>query len=98
MSTRIRLILAVLGGFTASFLALVGNTYLQFNDQFRSQLLAGDPSLNKDYPTTLNTMHGAMDAGTAVSQMLGSTVFWVLIGFGTLLGAWILFRVMQRYA
>lgn len=87
-----------MGGFTASLLAFVTVTYTQsYNAMIKSQLLAGDPATNREFPTTLNTMHSAMDGQNTMLQAMGSYGFWVLVFFGGIIASFIIFRLMRRY-
>jgi hypothetical protein len=63
----------------------------------QGQLLAGDPSLNREFPTTLNTMHGAMDGQNPILESMGSYGFWVVVVIGGLIAAFIILKLMRRF-
>ncbi len=89
---------SILGGFTASFLAFVTVTYTQhYNAFLRSQLLAGDPAKNREFPTVLNTMHAAMNGENPIVQSMGSYGWWFLVVIGGIIASCIVFRLARRY-
>ena len=90
-------IVSIAGGFSASFLTFFIATYGTTASQ-RGQLLAGDATLNKNYPTTLNMMHGAMDGTNPILQSMSSYGWWTLVLAGGLLAAFILVKMLRRFA
>ncbi|MBP7113884.1 MAG: hypothetical protein KBA40_00350 [Candidatus Peribacteraceae bacterium] len=89
---------SVVGGFAASFMAFVVNTYTQnYGKGIQGQLLAGDPSANREFPTTLNTMHAAMDGQSSVLNAMGSYGFWIAVMIGGVIASFIIFRLARRY-
>ena len=63
----------------------------------RGQLVAGDPTVNREFPTTLNTMHAAMDGQDSVIGALGSYGFWVAVVIGGILASFALFKLVRNY-
>jgi len=91
------LLIALTGGFFASFLTFVTAT-IQSSPALRSQLLAGGPALNKDAPTTLNTIHTVMDGNDPILTAMSSYAWWIIvIAFG-LVAAFVILKFMRRYA
>jgi hypothetical protein len=89
--------ISMVGGFMASFLAFVFVTATQGYHSLPGQLVAGDPSLNRRYPTTLNTMQDAMSGNNAMIESFRSELWWIGVGIGTIICAIILFRMVRRY-
>ncbi len=88
--------ISLLGGLIASMLAFTATLYLS-NSEMRGQLLAGDPTANRELPTTLNAFKDAADGTTLLMQNLSSPVWWVAVIIGGLIAALIIFRLMRRY-
>jgi len=63
----------------------------------QGQLLAGDPTANREFPTTLNTMHAAMDGQSSVLNAMGSYGFWIAVTIGGVVASFIIFRLARRY-
>lgn len=87
---------SVIGGFAASFLTFAVTTTQKFG-AMQGQLLAGDPELNKEFPTTLNTMHAAMDGQNSLLNSMSSSAFWLLVIIGGVIASFIIFKLMRRY-
>ncbi|MEQ1849931.1 MAG: hypothetical protein ABL890_05085 [Candidatus Peribacteraceae bacterium] len=94
---KLDVMVAVVGGFIASFLAFAATT-VQRTDYLQGQLLAGDPELNKDLPTTLNTIHAAMDGNDPLLQAMGSYAWWIMVLIGAAIAAVIILKLMRQYA
>lgn len=93
----IEIAVSVIGGFAASFLTFVVTTYTRGGPGLQGQLLAGDPTANREFPTTLNTMHAAMDGQSSVLSAMGSYGFWIMVTIGAVIAAMIIFRLARRY-
>ncbi len=91
------IVIAIMGGFSSSFIALVMVMYTRA-DSITGQLLAGDPSANKEYPTTLNTMQGAMDGSDAIMNAMGSFTWWTMVMIGAVAASFIILKLMRKYA
>lgn len=92
------IVTALVGGFAASFLTFVVTTYTQYyGHNMQGQLLAGDPTMNREFPTTLNTMHAAMDGQNPVLESMSSYGWWTLVIIGGLIAAFIILKLMRRY-
>jgi hypothetical protein len=87
---------ALVGGFAASFLTFTVTTYTT-NSGMRGQLMAGDPAVNQELPTTLNMMQSAMDGNNSMLNSMGSYTWWILVIIVGLIGAFVLLKVMRRY-
>lgn len=93
----IEVAVSAIGGFVASFLAFTVTTYTQHSGSMKGQLLAGDPTQNREFPTTLNTMHAAMDGQSSILGAMGTYGFWIAVTFGAIIAGLIIFQVMRRY-
>ena len=93
----VRIALSAVGGFAASFTAFVVTTYMQHSRALQGQLLAGDPTQNRQFPTTLNTMHAAMDGQNSILGSMGTYGFWVAVTIGAVIAGLIIFKMMRRY-
>lgn len=88
---------SAIGGFAASFLAFTLTTYTQHSGSMQGQLLAGDPTQNRNFPTTLNTMHAAMDGQSSVLGAMGTYGFWIAVTIGAVIAGLIIFKLARRY-
>lgn len=95
--SRLEVLIALIGGFFASFLAFATLT-VQNTDYFQAQLMAGDPAANRTLPTTLHTLQGAMDGTDPLIAAMGSYAWWILVMIGALVAAFIILKLMRRYA
>ncbi len=93
----LRIALSAIGGFATSFTAFVVTTYMQHSTSLQGQLLAGDPTQNKEFPTTLNTMHAVMDGQNSILGSMGTYGFWVAVTMGAVIAGFIIFKMMRRY-
>ncbi len=83
------------GGFLASFLVfLVAATQSRV---FQGQLIAGDPNVNKQYPTTLNTMQSALSGGNPIASAMTSYTWWICVVIGGIFFSFIVFKLVRRY-
>lgn len=89
--------LSLIGGFLASFLAFVFVTATEGYRSLPGQLVAGDPSLNRQYPTTLNTVQDVIGGNNAIIEGFKSELWWFGVGVGTIVAAMILFKLIRRY-
>lgn len=92
----IQIAVSAIGGFAASFLAFAVTTYTR-GQSLQGQLLAGDPAKNREFPTTLNTMHAAMDGQNSLLSAMGSYGFWIAVMIGAVIAALVIFRLARRY-
>lgn len=84
------------GGFAASFLTFAVTTFTQ-NYDLKGQLMAGDPSVNRQLPTTLNAMQGAMDGSSPMIQAMTTYGWWVMVIIGGFIAAFIILKMMRRF-
>lgn len=87
---------SVAGGFAASFLAFSVTTFTQ-SYGMKGQLLAGDPTVNRQMPTTLNAMQGAMDGSNPMMHAMTSYAWWIMVVCGGIIAAFIILKMMRRY-
>lgn len=88
--------LSVLMGFTASFLLFTMSVYSSAGGM-RGQLMAGDPTANRQFPTTLNAMKGAIDGSDPMISAMSSYGFWYTVILGGIVVSYIIFKVARRY-
>ncbi|OGJ66776.1 hypothetical protein A3A67_03940 [Candidatus Peribacteria bacterium RIFCSPLOWO2_01_FULL_51_18] len=87
--------LSALGGFAASFLIFL--VAARQSNTFRGQLIAGDPAVNRQFPSTLNTMQTALSGGNPIASSMTSYGFWVaVIIFGSAL-SFLILKLLRRY-
>lgn len=91
------LLLSIVSGFTASFLTFAVATYSQIHGGIQGQLLAGDPTANRQYPTTLNAMKGTLDGSNSMVGALGSYGFWLTVILGGIVASFVAFKMLRRY-
>lgn len=94
---KLDIAIALVGGFLSSFLAFAATT-VQRTNYLEGQLIAGDPALNKNLPTTLNTMQAAIDGNDPLLIAMGSYVWWIMVLVGGLIAAFFILKMMRRYA
>ena len=94
--SRLDLPIAVVGGFFASFLAVV-LSIIESSSDLRGQLLAGDPAANRAFPTTLNSMQAAIDGNDPILSAMGSYGFWTLVVIGGFFATFVILKLMRRY-
>lgn len=87
---------SVIGGFAASFLTFTVAPYMS-GARHGAQLIAGDPSVNRELPTTLNMMQRALDGQNPVLSSLGNYGWWVAVVLGGIIASFIIFRMTRRY-
>jgi hypothetical protein len=88
---------SAIGGFAASFLTFTVTSFTQNNGAMQGQLIAGDPNINKEFPTTLNTMHAVMDGQNSMLGTMSSYGFWTAVMIGSVFAALIIFKLARRY-
>ena len=89
-------LVSVTGGFTASFLTFAVSTYVQVGGM-RGQLVAGDPNLNRQYPSTLNAFQGAVDGSNSMMASMSSYGWWLMVFLGGIVASFIAFKFVRRY-
>lgn len=94
--TALQIAISITGGFTASFLTFVVSSYVQVGGM-RGQLVAGDPNLNRQLPTTLNTFQGAIDGNNAILHSMSSYGWWTMVVLGGIVASFIAFKFVRRY-
>ncbi len=89
--------ISIVGGFIASFLTFL-LLPLYHMTGLTGQLIAGDQAANRQFPTTLNMMHAALDGSNPMITNLSSFSWWVMVLCGAILASFILFKLLRRYA
>lgn len=89
--------IAIVGGFFASFLTFMVAAYQTTNSTFLSQLLAGDPVANREFPTTLNTLQAAVNGEDPLLTSMSSYGWWIAVMIGGLIAAAVILKLMRRY-
>lgn len=95
--TGLQAAISIVGGFAASFLAFSVTTYTQQYGGMHGQLLAGDPSANRELPTTLNAMRSAADGSNPILHAMTSYGWWTAVVIGGMIASVIVFKLMRRY-
>ena len=93
----IEVIVSVAGGFAASFLTFTVTSFTQTQGSMRGQLIAGDPTINRQFPTTLNMMHAALDGSDPIAGVLTGYAWWVAVIIGGIAASFIIFKLARRY-
>ena len=94
--TALHVIGSIVGGFLLSFGFFAGSTYVQLSGM-QGQLVAGDPNLNRQLPTTLNAFQGAINGSNPMMSALTSYGWWMTVLLGTIVAAFAIFKVARRY-
>jgi hypothetical protein len=90
------LLIASFLGFVLSFGTLTTFTYLQVGRVVeRAQLIAGDPAVNRQFPTTYNLLQENMRLQVAAAT-LASIWFWLFVIVLSVLFALFILRVLRR--
>ena len=88
---------SAIGGFALSFLVLTSQVILQSSKNFQGQLLAGDPTANRNFPTTLNAMRSVSDGDNQIMQAMTSYAWWIVVIFGGIIASFALLKIMRKY-
>ena len=91
------LLISVISGFTASFVTFTVAQYVNISGGLRGQLMAGDPTANRQFPSTLNSMKGAMDGTDSMVSSLTSYGFWMTVILGGIVASMVAFKMLRRY-
>lgn len=88
--------LATLGGIIAGFMATL---FIEFNSSkiYLGQLLAGNQTVNRTMPTTLNALKTVTDGTDPMITGLTSMSFWVTFVVLSIISSAVLLRWMRRY-
>lgn len=89
--------ISIISGFTASFLTFTVAQYVNISGGLRGQLMAGDPTLNRQLPSTLNAMKGAIDGSDSMVSSLTSYGFWMTVLLGGIVASFVAFKMLRRY-
>ena len=89
--------ISLLGGFSASFLAFSLTTMTGHFGALQGQLIAGDPAMNRELPTTFNEMHAALAGENPMVNAMSNYSWWVAVMLGGIVAAFIIFKLMRRY-
>lgn len=95
LSTEI--IVSAIGGFAASFLTFTVMTVTQHQGSIRGQLVPGDQAVNREFPTTLNMMHAALDGSNPMANAMTSYAWWVTVVMGGIAASFLIFKLARRY-
>lgn len=83
---------AILLGFAAAFILITIGKYTPLN-LFRSQLIAGDPVTNGEFPTTI----GTFQEGMAIANDNSAMLYWISVAvLGTIFSI-VAFKLLRRY-
>lgn len=95
-NSRLRLTLSALGGIVAGFTTTI---FIQFNTShiYLGQLLAGNQTVNRTMPTTLNALKTVTDGTDPMITGLTSMGFWVTFIVLSIIASGVLFKWMRRY-
>ncbi len=96
-SHHLDVIVSIVGGFAASFLSFFVTTYTGGSHSLGGQLLAGDPTINRQFPSTLNTMHAALDGSDPIANALTSYTWWTAVVIGGIVASFVVFKLIRRY-
>lgn len=92
------MILTTLSGFGVSFVSFVLWGYVRMSGKdFQGQLIAGDPSVNNQFPTTYNTMGDIVGGTNAIANGMFGYAWWIAVIVGGLLATWLLLKFTRRY-
>jgi hypothetical protein len=91
------LLVSVVSGFTASFVTFTVAKYAEVSTGLRGQLMAGDPTTNKQLPSTLNAMKGAMEGSDSIMNSFASYGFWMTVSLGGIVASLVAFKMFRRY-
>lgn len=87
--------LASTGGMASSFAAFLVFTAMQSGTAMRGQLVAGDPAVNRQYPTTLGSMQASLTGENAIAGAMSSYVWWIGVVIGGVVLTWVFLRLLQ---
>jgi hypothetical protein len=96
MSAHFHLTLSALGGIVAGFITTVFVNQSQ-SQIYLGQLLAGNQTVNRTMPTTLNALKTVTDGTDPMITGLTSMGFWVTFAVLSVIASGVLFRWMRRF-
>ncbi len=96
-SHHLDVIISVFGGFASSFLAFAVTTYTGGSRSLGGQLLAGDPTVNRQFPSTLNTMQAALEGSDPIASAMTSSSWWTAVVIGGIVASFVVFKLIRRY-
>jgi hypothetical protein len=82
--------LASAGGMATSFAAFLAVTTMQTG--------AGDPSVNRQYPTALNSFQASLTGENAIASAMSSYVWWTGVIVGGVVMTWLFLRLLRNRA
>lgn len=96
MTHHTHLTLSALGGIVSGFLATL---FIEFNSSkiYLGQLLAGNQTVNRTMPTTLNALKTVTDGTDPMITGLTHMSFWITFIVLSVISSTVLFRWMRRY-
>lgn len=89
------IVLSGIGGFLGSFMIFILGAYQ--SRVYQGQLLAGDPNLNRQYPTTLNAMKSTLAGENPIASALTSYAWWTCVVVGGIVLSFVVFKLVRRY-
>lgn len=96
MPEWMKITMASAGGMATSFAGFLAFTLMQTSTNMRGELIAGDPAVNSQYPSTYNALQASLTGGSSIANAMTSYMWWtgVIIGGGLL--AWIFLRFLRQ--
>ncbi len=93
----IEISVSVIGGFAVSLLTFTITTVTRNYHAIQGQLLAGDPTQNREFATSLNSMQASMVGENPMLNSMGSYGWWLMVLVGGLMVSFIFFKLVRRY-
>ena len=97
MTSGAHLALSALGGIVAGFLATLF-VELNASNMYLGQLLAGNQTVNRTMPTTLNALKTVTDGTDPMITGLTSMSFWITFVVLSVISSVVLLKWMRRFA
>jgi hypothetical protein len=89
--------ISMVGGFAASFLTFLFASTTRLGGPIGGQLVAGDPAINAQFPTTLHTIQNTVGGNSSIMSAMTSYGWWVGVVICGFIGTIIIFKLMRRY-
>ncbi len=95
MPEWMKMSMASAGGMATSFAAFLTFTVMQ-SGSMRGQLVAGDPSVNRQFPSTLNSLQASLTGDNPIAGAMSSYVWWTGVIVGGVVLSWVFLRMLRN--
>jgi hypothetical protein len=88
MPEWMKITMASAGGMATSFAGFLAFTLMQSSTALRGELMAGDPAVNSQYPSTYNAFQASLTGENPIMNAMTSYMWWTGVIIGGALLSW----------